>query len=188
MPVIRRNNNFVSFSRFYYYYVSYLFNALCASSPEKKIRASSVLADFDFRRGLLSEWQGNLHPPLSDEDLVRMYSISRISLGVLEVYDRHDPSRPVTRHLHLREFEAPMCGALYCTGYMDELCDFFEPDKEIIVYHDSHELLDKVRFYLSHEKESEKIRRAGMARAVKEHTYHRRFEKLFESIGLLQRM
>jgi spore maturation protein CgeB len=165
----------------------FLCKALCASSPETKLRASSLLADFDFRRRLINRWPTNLHSPISDEDLIRMYSRSRISLGFLEVYDRHDPSRPVTRHLHLREFEAPMCGALYCTGYTEELEEFFEPDKEVIVYNNRHELLDKVLFYLSHEKEREKIRKAGFERALKDHTYHRRFEKLFESIGLMGR-
>ena len=113
-----------------------------------------------------------------------LYSRSHVSLGFLEVYDGHDPTRPVTQHLHLREFEAPMCGALYCTGYLDELAEHFEPDTEVIVYRSQHELLDKVRFYLANPAAAERVRQAGMQRARQEHTYHRRFQSLFRSLGL----
>ena len=105
-------------------------------------------------------------------------------MGFLEVYDRHDPSRPVTQHLHLREFEAPMSGALYCTGYMEGFAEMFEPDKEVLVYRSQHELLDKVRFYLAHPDQAEMIRQAGRKRALAEHTYHDRFRKLFKTLGL----
>jgi spore maturation protein CgeB len=88
------------------------------------------------------------------------------------------------RHLQLREFEALMCGALYCTGYMDELAECFEPDKEVIVYRNEQELLDKVRYYLAHEPEAESIRQAGHARALRCHTHHHRFQQLLMVLGL----
>jgi spore maturation protein CgeB len=77
-----------------------------------------------------------------------------------------------------------MCGALYCTGYLKELEAFYVPDKEILVYRNQHELLDKIRFYLSHEVEAETIRKAGLKRALAEHTYQNRFRQLFATLGL----
>lgn len=161
-----------------------LWKSLVAVSLTEQTRASAILADYDFRRSLSMRFPGNVHAPVSDEELIALYSRSRISLGFLEVYDRHDPSSVVTQHLHLREFEAPMSGALYCTGYMDELAEFFEPDKEVLVYRNQHELLDKVRYYLAHPAEAAKIRQAGHTRALRDHTYHRRFQTLFAEIGL----
>lgn len=158
--------------------------ACTAFSVMGQARASAQLAEYDFRRALRARFPGNLHLPISDEELITLYSRSRISLGFLEVYDRHDPTCLVKRHLHLREFEAPMSGALYCTGYMDELAEMFEPDKELLVYSNQDELLEKVRYYLTHPEEAEKVRRAGRARALREHTYQRRFETLFREIGL----
>jgi len=125
-----------------------------------------------------------MHPPVSDDELIALYSRSQISLGFLEVYDRHDPSRAVTQHLHLREFEAPMSGALYCTGYLDELAEMFEPDKEVLTYRNQYELLEKVRYYLAHSAEAEQVRQAGRKRALQDHTYQRRFAQLFEHMGL----
>lgn len=161
-----------------------LWQTLTATSSQKQLRTSATLRDFDFRRQLSHRFPHNVHPPVSDKELIALYSRSHISLGFLEVYKEHDPSKPVTQHLHLREFEAPMSGALYCTGYMDEITEFFEPDKEIITYRSRHELLDKVQYYLSHPEQAENIRKAGHARALRDHTYHRRFSTLFTELGL----
>jgi hypothetical protein len=162
----------------------FIFRAATSFSAQTQYWASAKLAELNFRRSLSSRFAGYMHPPVSDDELVALYSRSQVSLGFLEVYDRHDPSRPVTRHLHLREFEAPMSGALYCTGYLDELAEFFEPDREVLTYRSSYELLDKVRYYLVHSVEAEKIRQAGHTRALAEHTYHHRFQSLFRQLGL----
>jgi spore maturation protein CgeB len=52
------------------------------------------------------------------------------------------------------------------------------------VYRNQHELLDKIRFYLDHEGEAEAIRKAGLKRALAEHTYQNRFMQLFATLGL----
>ncbi len=169
-----------SFAKHY----KYLLMAWVAFSPEAQYCSSANLADHDLRRSLGARFPGNVHPPVSDDELIALYSRSLISLGFMEVYDQHDASQTITQHLHLREFEAPMCGALYCTGYTDELAEMFEPDKEVLVYRSQHEMLNKVRYYLAHPGAAEKVRQAGLARALSEHTYHKRFNDLFRIIGL----
>ena len=162
----------------------FILHMLIANSTRQQAWASAHLGDYDYRRQLRDRFPDHLQAPITDEELIALYSRSHISLGFLEVYDQHDPLRTVKQHIHLREFEGPMAGALYCTGYMDELTEFFEPDKEIIVYRNQHELLDKVRYFLANPQEAEKIRQAGHTRALKEHTYHHRFKTLFAQLGL----
>ena len=162
----------------------HLWRALTATTPRARASASAILADLDFRRELAARFPNNVHDPVSDDDLVRLYSRSAISLGVLEVHEHHDPSRPVARHLHLREFEAPMSGALYVTGYMPELETMFEPDREVVTYRNEAELLAKVTRLLREPAEAEAIRVAGRKRALAEHTPQVRFEKLFGELGL----
>jgi spore maturation protein CgeB len=162
----------------------FIFKAATSTSRHSQYWASAKLAELDFRRELSARFPGNLHLPIPDEELIALYSRSHVSLGFLEVYDQHDPSRPLLQHLHLREFEAPMSAALYCTGYMDELAEFYELDKEVLVYRNQHELLDKVRYYLAHTDEAMRIRQAGHARALRDHTYHRRYQVLFRQLGL----
>ncbi len=161
--------------------------SLSALSAARQTQLSAILAEFDFRRNLINKFPSNLHGPVTDDELIALYSKSHLSLGFLEVYDQNDLSKQIKQHLHLREFEAPMSGALYCTGYMDEIENFFEPGKEIVVYRNQHELLDKIRYYLQHPQEAENIRKAGRERALRDHTYHRRYQTLFKLIGLEDR-
>lgn len=167
--------------------IKYLFLALVAPTPQAQHAASANLADHDFRRSIAARFPRNVHPSVSDDELIALYSRSQISLGFLEVYDQHDASKAVTQHLHLREFEAPMSGALYCTGYSDELAEFFEPDKEVVTYRSVQELLEKTNYFLAHPTQAEKIRRAGYARALRDHTYHKRFTDLFVELGLTKK-
>jgi spore maturation protein CgeB len=165
----------------------YLLSGAVAVSPAKQSFASAMLADHDFRRHLAAQYPHNVHAPVPDDELIALYSRSHVSLGFLEVHEGHDPTAPVTQHLHLREFEAPMCGALYCTGYCDELSEMFEPETEVVTYRNTNELLDKVNFYLQHPGAADKVRAAGRARALRDHTYHRRFQDLFAHLGLSRR-
>lgn len=161
-----------------------LFNAISAIGLQQRRVASAKLLDHDSSQYFHERFSKSMHPPVSDDELIALYSRSHISLGFLEVYDSHDSSKPVIQHLHLREFEAPMSGALYCTGYTDELAEMFEPDKEVLIYRSQHELLDKVNYYLKHPEKSAQVRLAGRKRALDEHTYHMRFKQLFKILGL----
>jgi spore maturation protein CgeB len=157
---------------------------LLARGDRAQAQASGILAEYDFQHSLRKNFRDHVHPPVTDEELIQLYSRSDISLGFLEVHDGHDPSRPVTSHLHLREFEAPMSGALYCTTFSDELAEFFEPDKEVLTYRTAQELLEKVNYYLAHPQEADRVRAAGRKRALSDHTYHVRFSQLFKAMGI----
>ena len=161
-----------------------LSRAALGRNAELRASASALLAGHDFNLSLDTKFQAHLHPPVSDEELIRLYSRSHISLGFIEVHDRNDPSREVRRHVHLREFGSSMSGALYCTGHLDELTHFFEPGREIVTYRNEEELLDRVCYLLRHPAQAEEIRLAGRRRALAEHTYHHRYLSLFDALGL----
>ena len=158
--------------------------ALLAPSLASQATLSAQAANVDVSRKLAVQHPQNVHAPVSDDEVIRLYSSSRVSLGFLEVYDDHDSSKPVLQHLHLREFEAPMSGALYLTNYSDELAEMFEPDKEVLVWRNRHELLEKARFYVEHPEAGDGIRKAGRDRALACHTYEQRFQQLFRYLGL----
>jgi hypothetical protein len=125
-------------------------------------------------------------PRLLQRDLVRMFSRSRLSLGFATAGSSHLSSRRLT-HLRLREFEAPMSGALYLTEHQEELAEYFSIGHEMLTYTDRDDLLDKARFFLAHPEAAERIRRAGHQRALREHTWQHRFNELFDLLGLRTR-
>jgi spore maturation protein CgeB len=112
-----------------------------------------------------------------------MFSQSRLSLGFATAGDSHRAETRL-RHLRLREFEAPMSGALYLTEDQPELAEYFTPGREVLTYTDRDDLLDQARFYLAHQELAERIRRAGLERARREHTWQHRFAELFATLGL----
>lgn len=123
-------------------------------------------------------YPGALHGPVGDEAYVALFSESRISLGFLILGDTHRTLRPL-RQIRLREFEATMAGAFYLTGWLEEMALHYEIGKEIVCYRSLVELVDLARHYLAHESARERIRIAGHERALKDHTWQRRFEGLF---------
>ena len=160
--------------------------AAVAVNPQQRVLRSARLAYFDFVADLRSKYESYLHSPVSDSDMVCLYSQSHINLSFSEVFDPHRPYISVLhpRVVHLRDFEVPMSGGLLLTAFSDELAEFYEPDDEVLVYRGKQELLDKVRFYLANPKQAEGVRNAGFRRAIECHTYYRRFSELFRAIGL----
>ena len=121
---------------------------------------------------------------MSDDELVAMYSRSRVSLGFGAVAQvPKDGSAPI-KQVRLRDFEAPMSGAFYLVERFDELAEFFEPGKEVVFFEDADDLADKAAYYLRNEPERRRIRDAGLRRARAEHSWHRRFEDAFRAMGL----
>ena len=70
---------------------------------------------------------------------------------------------------------------------MSENCEYineyFEIDKEIVLFNDLKEAEEKIQYYLKNKKKLNKIAKAGYDRVLKEHTYEKRFEKIFKFIN-----
>lgn len=121
---------------------------------------------------------------LSDDEVIRMYSRSRINLGFSTCGDTHKTANPI-KQIRLRDFEVPASGGFYMVEYMEELEEFFHIGREIVCYRDKEDLLDKIRYYLAHDNERERIRLAGMERCRRDHTWQKRFTDAFITMGLI---
>lgn len=152
---------------------------------EKRLNLSCWLNDYDFQMLFKHKFREYIHPPIIDDDIVLLVNSSKINLGFSEVFIKDNNYSIITQsHLHLREFEIPMCGGLYITNSSDELFEFYEPEKEIITFNSEKELFDKTQYYLTHEAESEKVSNAAYLRAISCHTYHIRLKELFKDLNL----
>lgn len=83
-----------------------------------------------------------------------------------------------------RNFEVPGCGGFLLTGDADNLEDYYQKDKEIVVYKDINDIIKKIKYYLIHDLERESIAKAGYERTLRDHTYEKRFKEIFKIIGL----
>lgn len=82
-----------------------------------------------------------------------------------------------------RHFEVPACGTLEMTQDADDMKDYYELGKEIVVYKDAKDLAAKIKYYLAHPAEREEITRRGYERTQRDHSTERRFEDIFRMMG-----
>lgn len=85
-----------------------------------------------------------------------------------------------------RNFEVPGCGAFLLTEYVDHLEDYYEIGKEVECFRSLKELVEKIDYYLKHEEERERIAKAGYERTMREHTWEKRFNDIFKTMGLVE--
>ncbi len=107
------------------------------------------------------------------EEVGRVYSQSRIVFNC-----------SIAGDVTMRIFEGAACGALVLTDAIaNGLEELFEIGREIVVYRDDEDLLDKITYYLAHEEEREAIARAGQRRTLQEHTYLHRVQRIIEIVS-----
>ncbi|MBV8227752.1 MAG: glycosyltransferase family 1 protein [Verrucomicrobia bacterium] len=82
-----------------------------------------------------------------------------------------------------RDFECPGVGACYLTTYNWELANWWEIGREILCYRNVEELIEIFAWYRNRPEDCLKIARAAWRRSVDEHTWERRFRKMFREIG-----
>lgn len=119
--------------------------------------------------------------PLSDEDMIKLYSRSRINLG----FEGVGYSRKIMC-LKGRDFEVPMSGGLYLTQNNPDLSRVYDVGREIMVYEDEADCAKTILELLNAPERAARIRQAGRERALREHTYEARWKLVLRSSGILE--
>jgi spore maturation protein CgeB len=112
------------------------------------------------------------------DDSVRINSPVRMVESVRAMISDRRPQ------INARNFEVPGQGGFLLTAHADNLEEYFVPGEELAVFRSTAECGEKIRYYLDHPDECETIRRAGHARALRDHTYEKRFLDIFKAIGI----
>lgn len=110
---------------------------------------------------LESSLHGCLKGAVSLSEIARVIAGSKIMLNTL-----NDQGR--MQHV-MRTFEIPACGGFQIAKRTDEHLAFFDEDREIVCFETLEELSDKTLYYLTHDTERERIRKAGYERVMKDH-------------------
>ncbi len=82
----------------------------------------------------------------------------------------------------IRHFEITAHGGFMLTYPTPELSKFFEIGRECVVFHDEADLLDKIAYYLAHQKERHEIAAAGQRRTLREHLFSHRLTALIDRL------
>lgn len=107
-------------------------------------------------------------------EMPKVFYLSKINLNIT--------SRSIESGIPQRVFDIMAVGGFVLTNYQSELEDFFEIGKDLEVYHDLDELLEKVEYYLNHEKERISIALNGYKKVKKSHNSLLRLTQSMEYI------
>lgn len=111
---------------------------------------------------------------ISQADLIKIYNQSKISLNLSLASKKNKIT------IKGRDFEVPACGSLLLTQGSGQIEKYFIPGKEIVTYKDMDDAAEKIKYYLKHNDERERIRLAGQKRCLSDHTWPKRFEEIFK--------
>ena len=109
---------------------------------------------------------------LTSEEMVRLYSRSRINLGFGYI------GSTSSQCLKGRDFEVPSCGALYLTSHHADLDKVYRVGVEIMTYNSFQDCLNKINDLLNNPDRCNSIRKNARERVLADHTWEKRIESI----------
>ena len=97
-------------------------------------------------------------------NMYKILSRSKITFNIHEALLKGDVG-------NMRMFEATGCGTLLLNDKGNNLSQIFEPGKEIEVYNNLDEAVEKVKYYLNHPHKAEEIAKNGQKRTIEQYNY-----------------
>jgi spore maturation protein CgeB len=116
-------------------------------------------------------WTGA--PRLPFHEMVRIFNRTRINLNLSNASMPNTPQQ-----IKGRNFEIPGAGGFLMTSPADNLEEYYEDGKEIVVFRSTTELKERISYYLRHDSERSGIAQAGYERTIRDHTWDRRWNDI----------
>lgn len=120
-------------------------------------------------------------PPLHQAELYHKYSLALAfsSARNTDILKRNVPI------INLRTFEIAMSGGAQIIRRNDELESHFIENEEIIFYDTNEELIDKIKYYMRDGgNKLKEIKLQAKQRALNDHTWQNRFDRIYKIIGI----
>lgn len=84
----------------------------------------------------------------------------------------------------LRAMDIMGAGGFLLTNFQAEFLDYFVPDEDFVYYNDAEDLLRKIEYYLSHDKERKEIAENGYRKVKENHTFEKCFREMLRIANL----
>jgi spore maturation protein CgeB len=102
---------------------------------------------------------------------------TKVNLAILSEKRKGASSGDLTT---TRTYEIPACGGFMLHERTSEVLELFEEGREIACFEGVKELVEKIRYYLKHNAEREKIACAGRKRCVPAYSYDERMKECIQ--------
>jgi spore maturation protein CgeB len=152
----------------------------------KRIKFLEALA-----RGAPFEWWGYGKESLDDDSPLR--KAHRGSAWGVNMYQHiQNASISINHHYlpgddanNMRLYETTGVGTLLLTDHKANLHEIFVTGEEVVAYNDASDCIEKIYYYLEHDKEREQIALAGQKRTLHENTYFQRMQELLNLVAAI---
>ncbi len=114
------------------------------------------------------------------DEMPLVFKCSKINLNIT--------LRTIRHGIPQRVIDILGCRGLALTNYQEDLLEYFEDGRDLLIYSSAEEALDKCRYYLAHEKEAERIRQNGYKIVKDKFSYEHQLNKIWELSGLKDRL
>ena len=143
------------------------------------------------RRFSFQELEGaDVQGPCEDESLAAIFNQSQVNLGFSDTgwHSETTIRQSGSLQCRLRDFEVPMAGGFYLVQEAPDHAQYYKLGEEIVTWSEPGDFLEKVLFYSRNERAAARVREAGQQRALRDHTWQHRFDRLFSHLRSQGRM
>lgn len=91
--------------------------------------------------------------------------------------------RSIKSGIPLRCMEIMSCGGFLLTNFQSDFFKHFVAGEDFVYFESNDDMLQKIDYYLTHEKERTSIAESGYQKAIKNHSYETIFQQIFNIIG-----
>lgn len=171
-------------------------------NPDGVESLSFIFSDYYFCRKLTSMERINIltdvasHFPLKIFTPNKNYVIPNASnMGAADYlaetpYIFHDSKinlnitlRSIKSGIPLRCMEIMSCGGFLLTNFQSDFFKHFVAGEDFVYFESNDDMLQKIDYYLTHEKERTSIAESGYQKVIKNHSYETIFQQIFNIIG-----
>lgn len=82
----------------------------------------------------------------------------------------------------LRAMDILGAGGFLLTNFQADFLDYFIPNEDFVYYNDTNDLLEKIEYYLSHDKERKEIAQNGHHKVLTNHSFETCFQSIFSIV------
>lgn len=170
-------------------------NALTVLSPR------AIYADYVLARQVTSLERREILEMLGAKYNVDLYTYENnvgipgvVNNGIVDYYDEmpyvfmnskinlNITLKSIKTGIPLRAMDIMGAGGFLLSNYQIEYSEYFDVGKDLVIYSDYDDLMNKAEYYLTHEKEREEIALNGMRKVRENHTYDKRVDDILEIV------
>ncbi|PAE26333.1 MULTISPECIES: glycosyltransferase [Bacillaceae] len=165
--------------------------------PERVKLIQVLLQKTPYKIKVIGEWRHTLvrlknHPRLEVHDswvkpsiAAKYYNGAKIVLNTHRPYNLTQNKNRIGikgNSINNRTFDVAACGGFQLIEYKEDLPIHFIEGKEIVSFKTEEELLQKINYYIKHEKQRKEIAKLASKRVLKEHTFEKRLEDMLSKL------